>query len=297
MDPDEPTGGGGGGGAAAEFTFGASPPDWLVAAAADGYGSVAELAQRTSLEQGGGPIDALEVDGSLLAEYDRWLRQAARRSEYRRERHVEAGRLEAVRQNREEHRQHGAALQRAAWRQRGQIHEERSKLVRINQAKGLASKREAAQRHEEKRWREARWESYARGLHDEVAEVSEDVRYAKALSLECKKAGARTLRAATGAIERRKTEMEAAKEAEARAVRDAVRSAGTVRVSPETAALVEASAGFKGSAAALSARRATVLSNPDSVLAQPVSARVRRSQQVHGVAASTEHQEQRMLEC
>lgn len=263
---------------------------------------MAEVGQRTSLEQRGGPIDALETDASLLAEYDRWLVAAAKRRAYQMEKSVEEARLAAVREEREAHKRHGHDLQRAAWRQRGQIHAERSRLVLLNQAKGQEAKREAEQRKEEKRYREARWERYASRMHDEVAETTEDVRQARALNLASKQIGARTLRAATGAIERRKSEMEAAKEAEARAVRDAVRSASVVRVSPETAAAVASSSAasstigsggggpssasspsaFRGTRKVASARgppspSSVVLRNPDSVLAQPVSARMRRN--------------------
>ena len=156
------------------------------------------------------------------------------------EKSVEEARLAAVREEREAHKRHGHDLQRAAWRQRGQIHAERSRLVLLNQAKGQEAKREAEQRKEEKRYREARWERYASRMHDEVAETTEDVRQARALNLASKQIGARTLRAATGAIERRKSEMEAAKEAEARARRRC--ALGLRRSSlPETAAAVASS--------------------------------------------------------
>ena len=55
------------------LTFGASPPAWLVAAAEAGCRSLDELGAASSLEQCGGPIDALRADPALLAEYGRWL--------------------------------------------------------------------------------------------------------------------------------------------------------------------------------------------------------------------------------
>ena len=61
-----------------DFSFG-EPPSWLVAAAAAGCHSLADVARHTSLEQFEGPIDALSQDAGLLAEYNRWLLQASKR--------------------------------------------------------------------------------------------------------------------------------------------------------------------------------------------------------------------------
>ena len=58
------------------FAFG-EPPAWLVRAAAAGCRSLADLAARSSLEQHDGPIDALSQEPALLAEFNRWLGQAA----------------------------------------------------------------------------------------------------------------------------------------------------------------------------------------------------------------------------
>jgi hypothetical protein len=57
--------------AIAPFTF-ATPPAWLVSAAAYGCRDLADVAKLTSLEHQG-PIDALEQPSETLAEYNRWL--------------------------------------------------------------------------------------------------------------------------------------------------------------------------------------------------------------------------------
>ena len=66
-------GGGGGGGvpAGGGFSFG-EPPSWLIMAAAKGCRSLEDISKVSSLEQHGGPIDALGTDGTLLAEYVEW---------------------------------------------------------------------------------------------------------------------------------------------------------------------------------------------------------------------------------
>ena len=66
-------GGGGGGGvpAGGGFSFG-EPPSWLIMAAAKGCRSLEDISRVSSLEQHGGPIDALGTDGTLLAEYVEW---------------------------------------------------------------------------------------------------------------------------------------------------------------------------------------------------------------------------------
>lgn len=254
---------------AAPFAFG-EPPAWLVAAAAEGCHTLAEVAARTSLEHQG-PIDALEQNPQLLAEYSRWLLHASKRVDYLKERQRETRREQAVSAHRAEHARHGAALQRAAWRQRGAAVEERQRVVALNQAKARHGKREAEVRKQEKRWRENRRQAYVQILHSEVAELPEDVREARAQLTSHRQAGARTLRAAAGAIERRRSELQMAKESEARAVRDRVRAAGIVQVPPHVAATIERSASFGRSSSASMPNSARVLRTPDSVLTLPKS--------------------------
>lgn len=138
------------------------------------------------------------------------------------------------------------------------------------------AKKEAEQRGVQKQWRDAAWDHYASQMHSEVADSVDEARQAKAQVQASKHAGARTIKAATGAIERRKTELQARKEAEARALRDRVRASGMVSVPPELAASINASASFRP------AGRSSAMRNPDSVLAQPASARGGR--RAHGAA-------------
>jgi len=246
------------------YAFG-EPPEWLVGAAAAGCRSLSDLAARTSLEHQGA-IDALEQDATLLAEYNRWLLQASKRADYLKQRAVEAQREEAVVRHKQEYKQHGAALQRAAWSQRGKAIEEKQKLVQLNQAKARHEKREAEERSREKEWRDARWRGYTAAVHAELADVNEDARQAKAAVVMQRHAGARTLRAATGAIERRKSEIQAEDEAAKRALRDRVRASTMVTVPAHVAARVQAA----HSAGGLSpSKGGEALSNPDSVLNNP----------------------------
>ena len=92
-------------------------------------------------------------------------------------------------------------------------------------------------------------------MHAEVADVNQEVRQAKAQVSQAKAIGARTLRMAAGAIERRRAELQEEKEAEKRALRDRVRASTMVTVPAHVAASVEAS----------SKSSTSVLGNPFSV--------------------------------
>ena len=202
-----------------DFAFG-EPPAWLVAAAAAGCHSLSDIARHTSLEQHAGPIDALEQDPALLAEYNRWLMQASKRAEYLQERARETQRQAVCEEQKAHHAQRGAELQRAV-AQRGRAVEEKQKLVRINQQKARVGKHEAAVRHQTKQMRDAAWDHYKAMVHSEVADVPAEVRQAKAALLGAKHAGAQTIKAATGAIERRKTALQEQREAGMRSFRSA----------------------------------------------------------------------------
>ena len=210
-----------------------------------GCHSLSDVAARGSLEQHAGPIDALAQDAGLLAEYNRWLMQAAKRAEYLQERARETQRQQAVASQKVQHAQRGSELQRAAWQQRGRAVEEKQKLVRINQQKARVGKHEAAVRHQTKQMRDAAWDHYTAMVHSEVADVPAEVRQAKAALLGAKHAGAQTIKAATGAIERRKTALQEQREAEARALRDRVRASQMVSVPAELAAHING--GLSGS--------------------------------------------------
>jgi len=255
-------------GQAMPFAFG-EPPEWLVEAAAAGCHTLADIAACTSLEHQG-PIDALEQDPMLLAEYNRWLLQASKRCDYLKDRALGMTRDAAVFQQREAHAAHGAALQRAAWRQRGAAVEERQRLVQQRQARARATKREAETRKAEKAWRDHRWHGYARMLHSEVVGSEEEVRHARARLESERVVGARAVKAAHSAIERRKGELQLKRETDARAVRDAVRASSMVHVPPELAATIERSATARGRSGA------SVLRNPNSVLRQPATERASR---------------------
>ena len=272
------------------FAFG-EPPEWLVKAAAEGCHSLADVAARTSLEHQG-PIDALEQDPAVLAEYNRWLLQASKRADYLKQRAVEARREETVVRHKEDYKQHGAALQRAAWSQRGKAIEEKQRLVELNQAKARHGKREAEERHKEKEWRDAHWRGYTAAVHAELADATEEARQAKAAVVMQRHAGARTLRAATGAIERRKNQLQAEDEAAKRAIRDRVRASTMVNVPAHIAARVGAS----HAAGSPSKGGGGAMSNPDSVLNNSVASRA------GGRAARSSREQQRTdesgeLEC
>jgi hypothetical protein len=278
-------------GAGASFAFD-EPPEWLVAAAAAGCHTLADVAACTSLEHQG-PIDALEQEPAVLAEYARWLLAASKRADYLKERVRETERERAVAERKHDYAQRGAALQQAAWRQRGAAAEERQKLVAQKQIAAKVSRKEAQVRSVHKQWRDAAHEHYTRAVHSEVAESNDHARAAKAHVARTKLAGARTIKAAAGAIERRRVELQGRKEAEARAVRDRVRAATMVHVPAELAASINSSASFTGSfrgdgaasppkscepaggspsasaLAAIGGAGGRVLRNPDSVLAMP----------------------------
>jgi len=97
------------------------------------------------------------------------------------------------------------------------------------------------------------------------------VRHARARLESERVVGARAVKAAHSAIERRKGELQLKREADARAVRDAVRASSIVHVPPELATTIERSATARGRCGA------SVLRNPDSVLRQPATERVSRN--------------------
>ena len=115
--------------------------------------------------------------------------------------------------------------------------------------------------------------------------------------------GARTLRAATGAIERRKHELQDAKEAEAREKRDRVRASQMVHVPAHLAASIEARTHPAGPGSPLTRMSASarahgaaggVLGNPHSVLNQKA-----QSSEHHGscVGAGSSSANDAALEC
>jgi len=265
--------------------FGGCPPGWLVEAALHGCHTLDQVAATTSLEHQG-PIDALSADASTLAEYNRWLLAASKRIDYLKERSLEASRESKVAADRASHARRGAALQQAAWSQRGQAIEERKNVARLNHLKARGAKKEAAARRADARVREARWAGHVAALHSEVADLPEDVRQAKALLTHHRHVGARTIKAAAGAIEKRKSELQQQRESEARAMRDRVRASSTVSVPAEVAHAITCATGATATGSARgssnpctnpsSARSVhapsaiqpgyRVLSNPDSVL-------------------------------
>lgn len=96
------------------------------------------------------------------------------------------------------------------------------------------------------------------------------VRHARARLESERVVGARAVKAAHSAIERRKGELQLKRETDARAVRDAVRASSMVHVPPELAATIERSATARGRSGA------SVLRNPNSVLRQPATERASR---------------------
>ena len=75
--------------------------------------------------------------------YNRWLLQASKRADYLKERQREAKREQAVVEHREQHAARGAALQQAAWRQRGAAVEERQRLVASRQMQARTASQKA----------------------------------------------------------------------------------------------------------------------------------------------------------
>ena len=75
-------------------------------------------------------------------------------------------------------------------------------------------------------------------VHDEIAESAEEASRAKAAVAEHKAAVGSTLRAVSGALEKRKGDLRAAQEAEARRVHDRVRASSMVMVPAEIAAQI-----------------------------------------------------------
>uniref|UniRef100_A0A7S2J5J7 Uncharacterized protein n=1 Tax=Haptolina brevifila TaxID=156173 RepID=A0A7S2J5J7_9EUKA len=262
--------------------FDGSPPGWLVEAAVRGCHTLDQVAATTSLEHQG-PIDALSAEPAQLAAYNMWLLAASKRVDYLRERALEAERERSVAANRESHARRGAALQQAAWSQRGNAIEERKNVARLNHLKARGAKREAAARRADARAREARWAGHVAALHSEVAELPEDVRHAKEILTHNRHVGARTIKAAAGAIEQRKGELQQQREAEARAMRDRVRASSMVTVPAEVAHAITHATGCGASSSAASSTSNTApakstasyraLTNPDSVLAACRSAR------------------------
>ena len=257
------------------LSFG-EPPPWLVKAAVRGCRTIDDVAARTSLEHHG-PIDALTADAALLAEYNRWLLHASRRAEYLKERALEARREAAVAEDRERHAARGAALQQAAWAQRGLAQAERRNVARMKTLEARREKREAAARRADARLREARWAGHVAALHSEVADLPEEIKHARAVVTHNKRVGAQTLRAAAGAIERRKGELQQQREAEARAIRDRVRASSMVVVPGDVATAIHYHQQASATPRVKGARSFRVMSNPDSVLTREQPAALSRA--------------------
>ena len=219
------------------FAFGTSPPEWLIAAAADGCRDLADVARVTSLEHQG-PIDALEQSGEVLAEYGRWLLMASKRVAYLRQKEVEARRSQAAILEKEMYAQRGKALQQQAWEQRGQAAEAERRLLERKQAEAAVVKQQALARKADQQHRESLYEAYSKFVHDEIHEAQSHVEEAKAAVAEHNAAVGSTIRAVKGALEQKKSELQAAKEAEARAARDRVKASSMVMVPPEVAAQI-----------------------------------------------------------
>ena len=173
--------------------------------------------------------------------YNRWLLLASKRVEYLRQKEREAVRTHAIAQEKEAYRRHGASLQQAAWEQRGKAADAERALVERKQATTAALKQQAAVRQSDAAQRERMYQGYVRAVHDEVVEAQEDVRLAKAAVTQHNAAVGSTIRAVTGALEQKRTQLQAAKEEEARKARDRVRQSGIVMVSPEIAARIQQS--------------------------------------------------------
>jgi len=219
--------------AIAPFTF-ATPPAWLVSAAAYGCRDLADVAKLTSLEHQG-PIDALEQPSETLAEYNRWLLLAAKRVEYLQQKQAEARRARRHADEQATYAQRGAALQQKAWEQRGQAAEAERRLAEQKRLVAAQLKHAAAARKADAEQRGQLFNAYVSLLHEEVLEGQDEAREAKAAVAQQNAALGSTLRAASGALERKKGQLQAAKEAEARKTRDRVREAGMVLVPPEIA--------------------------------------------------------------
>ena len=219
--------------AIAPFTF-VTPPAWLVSAAAYGCRDLADVAKLTSLEHQG-PIDALEQPSEILAEYNRWLLLAAKRVEYLQQKQAEARRARRHADEQATYAQRGAALQQKAWEQRGQAAEAERRLAEQKRLVASQLKHAAVARKADAEQRGQLFNAYVSLLHEEVLEGQDEAREAKAAVAQQNAAVGSTLRAASGALERKKGQLQAAKEAEARKTRDRVREAGMVLVSPEIA--------------------------------------------------------------
>ena len=219
------------------FAFGSPPPDWLVSAAADGCRDLSDVARITSLEHQG-PIDALEQSGEILAEYNRWLLMASKRVLYLQQKEVEARRSKAVQYDKEAYAQRGKALQQQAWEQRGQAAEAERRLVERKQAEALVVRQQALARKADQQHREQLYSHYSKFVHDEIQTSHAHVEEAKAAVAEHNAAVGSTIRAVKGALEQKKSEIQAAKEAEARAARDRVKASSMVMVPPEVAAQI-----------------------------------------------------------
>ena len=107
-----------------------------------------------------------------------------------------------------------------------------------NQQAAAHVKHEAAVRRADAQHREQVFAAHVALLHDEIASGQEDARQAKAAVVAHKAAVGSTIRAVKGALEQKKGELQAAKEAEARKTRNRVREAGMVMVPPEVAAAI-----------------------------------------------------------
>ena len=227
------------------FSFGgaagSAAPNWLVAAAARGCRDLSDVARFLPPEQQG-PIDAFKLreegGDEVLAEYSRWLIMASKRVLYLKQKEVEARRSHVVAHAKTAYAQRGAALQQAAWEQRGQAAEAERRMVERKQAEAASLKQQAAARKADAQQREQLYAGYNKWVHDEVQEVQGHVEEAKAAVAEHNAAVGSTLRAVKGALEQKKGELQAAKEAEARRARDRVKASAMVMVPPEVAAQI-----------------------------------------------------------